>query len=163
MPLQQLDSITTTCSVWGGLWRLSRNYNSCRMWLPIWLQKLLSLIHPGHCSGSYTGCQFISGLVWTFKVHLQHLRGCLLPCSPAQPLRSSEWPFLYMLPLMGMKGMAARNGAFSVVAPWWWNSLPSELRTASSLETCWWDLKAFLCRMASNGECWLWLICHNQT
>ena len=93
-------------------------------------------------------------LVLTFKaLHGSgpgYLRDRLLPYNPTRTLRSSEGAFLTVPPPREVKGMAARNRAFSVVAPRLWNTLPLDLRTAPSLSSFRRGLKTFLFKQAFN-------------
>ena len=53
--------------------------------------------------------------------------------TPARPLRSAASRRLVAPLLKGPSGRSKRSRLFSVLAPQWWNELPTDVRTAESL------------------------------
>ena len=61
-----------------------------------------------------------------------YLQVLVKPYTPARPLRSSASRRLVASSLRAPGGRATRSRRFSVLAPQWWNDLPTEVRTAES-------------------------------
>ncbi|MGH0157704.1 UNVERIFIED_CONTAM: hypothetical protein FKN15_056835 [Acipenser sinensis] len=61
-----------------------------------------------------------------------YLQTLISPYTPTRPLRSACTRRLALPPL---RSPASRARSFSILAPQWWNDLPTEVRTAQSLTT----------------------------
>ena len=62
-----------------------------------------------------------------------YLQDMVKPYTPARPLRSAASRRLVAPSLKGPSGRSKRSRLFSVLAPQWWNELPTDVRTAESL------------------------------
>ncbi|XP_068564105.1 uncharacterized protein [Cebidichthys violaceus] len=62
-----------------------------------------------------------------------YLQATVKPYTPARPLRSAASGRLVAPSLRGPGGRSTRSWLFSVLAPQWWNELPTDVRTAESL------------------------------
>ncbi|XP_068583396.1 uncharacterized protein, partial [Cebidichthys violaceus] len=62
-----------------------------------------------------------------------YLQAMVKPYTPARPLRSAASGRLVAPSLRGPGGRSTRSRLFSVLAPQWWNELPTDVRTAESL------------------------------
>ena len=62
-----------------------------------------------------------------------YLQAMVKPYTPARPLRSAASRRLVAPTLKGPSGRSTRSRLFSVLAPQWWNELPTDVRTAESL------------------------------
>ncbi|MEL7079446.1 MAG: reverse transcriptase family protein [Cyanobacteria bacterium J06582_2] len=62
-----------------------------------------------------------------------YLQAMVKPYTPSRPLRSATSGRLVAPSLRGTCGRSTRSRLFSVLAPQWWNELPTDVRTAESL------------------------------
>ncbi|XP_075304653.1 uncharacterized protein LOC142366593 [Odontesthes bonariensis] len=62
-----------------------------------------------------------------------YLKAMVKPYTPARPLRSAATRRLAAPSLRGFCARSTRSRLFSVLAPRWWNDLPTDIRTAESL------------------------------
>ena len=62
-----------------------------------------------------------------------YLQALVKSYTPSRPLRSATSERLVAPSLRGPCGRSTRSRLFSVLAPQWWNELPTEVRTAESL------------------------------
>ena len=62
-----------------------------------------------------------------------YLQAMVKPYTPSRSLRSATSGRLVAPPLRGSCSRSMRSRLFSVLAPQWWNELPTDVRTAESL------------------------------